>query len=128
MENTLFLRFIKFAVVGTISFFLDFGTTYLFKEKIKLNQYIANTFGFIVAASFNFTLNKFWSFQNHADNLFLQFAEYVGSMSVGLVLASYMIYYLNEKKGYNFYLSKVLSVSISMIWNFFMNNYIVFAN
>ena len=47
----MFLQFIKFCVVGGTGVVVDFGITFLFKEKLKLNKYIANSLGFMAAAS-----------------------------------------------------------------------------
>ena len=41
----MFLQFIKFCVVGGTGVVVDFGITFLFKEKLKLNKYIANSHG-----------------------------------------------------------------------------------
>ena len=56
----MFLQFIKFCVVGGTGVVVDFGITFLFKEKLKLNKYIANSLGFMAAASTNYLLNRWW--------------------------------------------------------------------
>ena len=45
----MFLQFIKFCVVGGTGVVVDFGITFLFKEKLKLNKYIANSLGFTLS-------------------------------------------------------------------------------
>ena len=59
----MFLQFIKFCVVGGTGVVVDFGITFLFKEKLKLNKYIANSLGFMAAASTNYLLNRWWTFR-----------------------------------------------------------------
>ena len=61
----MFLQFIKFCVVGGTGVVVDFGITFLFKEKLKLNKYIANSLGFMAAASTNYLLNRWWTFRSH---------------------------------------------------------------
>lgn len=39
-------QFIKFCIVGGSGVFVDFGITYLCKEWLKFNKYIANSLGF----------------------------------------------------------------------------------
>ena len=41
-------QFIKFCVVGGSGVFIDFGITYLCKEWLRLNKYLANSLGFSV--------------------------------------------------------------------------------
>ena len=76
MTNPLLYKVIKFATVGFLSFILDMIVTYTGKEKFKLNQYVANTISFFFAASFNFALNRLWTFQsndNHVDTQAIKF-------------------------------------------------------
>ncbi|MGB1248611.1 MAG: GtrA family protein, partial [Chitinophagales bacterium] len=56
--------FLKFFVVGGMGFGLDLASTWLFKEKMKLQKYVANSFGFFVGIVFRFVMNKFWAFQD----------------------------------------------------------------
>lgn len=66
------IQFIKFCVVGASGLLVDFGITYLCKEKIKLNKYIANSLGFIAAASSNYLLNRMWTLENTDPNISTQ--------------------------------------------------------
>ena len=67
----MFLQFIKFCVVGGTGVVVDFGITFLFKEKLKLNKYIANSLGFMAAASTNYLLNRWWTFRSHDPDFYL---------------------------------------------------------
>ena len=44
-------QFIKFCVVGGSGVFIDFGITYLCKEWLRLNKYLANSLGFLCAST-----------------------------------------------------------------------------
>ena len=44
-------QFFKFCVVGGSGVFVDFGITYLCKEWLKLNKYVANSLGFLCASN-----------------------------------------------------------------------------
>ena len=57
-------QLIKFALVGITGMGLDFVTTWLLKEKIKINKFLANAAGFSIAVINNFLLNKYWTFDN----------------------------------------------------------------
>lgn len=57
-------QFFKFCVVGGSGVFVDFGVTYLCKEWLKLNKYVANSLGFLCASTSNYILNRIWTFQN----------------------------------------------------------------
>ena len=46
MLEILIRKFIKFCVVGGSGMVVDFGLTYAFKEKLRVNKYVSNTIGF----------------------------------------------------------------------------------
>jgi putative flippase GtrA len=119
-------KFLKFCIVGFSGMIVDFGTTWFLKEKIKLNKYIANSTGFILAASSNYLFNRFWTF--HSANLHIasEYISFILISLVGLAINNLIIFILNEKMKINFYLSKLFAVGVVTIWNFLMNYMITF--
>jgi putative flippase GtrA len=116
----------KFAVVGFSAFVIDFGTTYLLKEKAKANKYLANTIAFILSASYNFTLNRLWTWGSQDNQILMQAFKFGCVMTTGLAIASGLIYVFTDRMKLNFYISKLLAVSVVMVWNFTMNNFVTF--
>ena len=123
----MFLQFIKFCVVGGTGVVVDFGITFLFKEKLKLNKYIANSLGFMAAASTNYLLNRWWTFRSHDPEVAQQYVQFVGISAIGLILNNIIIYLLNDKARLNFFLSKLIAIGLVTLWNFFMNYYFTFT-
>ena len=123
----MFLQFIKFCVVGGTGVVVDFGITFLFKEKLKLNKYIANSLGFMAAASTNYLLNRWWTFRSHDPEVAQQYVQFVGISAIGLIMNNIIIYLLNDKARLNFYLSKLIAIGLVTLWNFFMNYYFTFT-
>lgn len=117
----LLLKLIKYCVVGFSGMLTDFSITYLLKEKIKANKYVANSLGFIAAATSNFFLNKFWTFQDKGENISVEFFSFVGIGLLGLLINNAVIFILTEKYKNNFYLSKFIAILIVTFWNFMMN-------
>lgn len=121
-------KLIKFFLVGLSSFFVDMGLTYLAKEKLKLNNYAANTVGFVLSSAYNFTLNRMWTFQNHDDEIGIQLLKYFGVMVVALAISNTIIYLLTEKAKLNFYFSKLSAIAVMMVWTFTANNLFTFKH
>ena len=128
IDQILIEKIFKFAVVGFSAFVVDFSTLYIFKEKVQVNKYVANTIAFVVSASFNFALNRAWSFSSQDPNITAQALKFAVSMSIGFLIATGFIYLFSDKLKFNFYLSKLLAISIAMIWNFGMANLVLFAH
>ena len=107
--------------MGASGMLIDFAITYLLKEKIKTNKYVANSAGFIAAATSNFFLNKFWTFQDKTDNIPVEYLSFLGIGLLGLLINNLVIYILTEKYKNNFYLAKFIAIIVVTFWNFMMN-------
>jgi|JI9StandDraft_1071089.scaffolds.fasta_scaffold169546_2 putative flippase GtrA len=121
-------RIAKFGTVGLLCFFIDFGLTYFFKEKLKFNKFTANAIGFLVSVIVNFTLNRIWTFQSNTADIETQFMKFISIASFALVINSVIIYLLNVKIRFNFYLSKLIAVFIVMFYNYSMNALFTFTS
>lgn len=127
IDKLLLSKFIKFGVVGCSGMMIDFGTTYLCKEIFKLNKYISNAIGFILAATSNYFLNRSWTFESYKENIGIQYIQFMIVSTIGLGINSMVLYILTDKLKWNFYLSKLISIGITTIWNFLANLLFTFA-
>jgi putative flippase GtrA len=126
IDQVLIAKAFKFAVVGFSAFIIDFSSVYLIKEKAKANKYLANTIAFILSASFNFALNRAWSFGSQDPDVWGQAIKFALSMTAGLLIATGLIYLFSDRMKLNFYISKLMAVSVVMVWNFTMANLLIF--
>lgn len=117
----LLFKFIRFAVVGLSGLFIDFGLTYLSKEKLRLNKYLANSIGFFVSSVYNFFLNRNWTFESTHPDVAGQYSKFLGFALIGLALNSSIVWLLNDRLKKNFYLSKAIATVVVTSWNFFTN-------
>jgi putative flippase GtrA len=72
IDKLFIYKFIKFGAVGCSGMIIDFGITYLCKEIFKLNKYISNGIGFILAATSNYFLNRIWTFESCKEDIGIQ--------------------------------------------------------
>ncbi len=119
-------QFLKFCVVGGSGVLVDFGVTYLAKERLRINKYMANAMGFLVAASTNYMLNRWWTFHSTSSDITMQYLKFMGVSLVGLAINSAVIYLLHGRAKQNFYLSKIAAIGVATIWNFFINMFYTF--
>ena len=118
---TIVMRFIRFGIVGASGMIVDFGVTWLCKEKLRWNKYVSNSLGFILAASNNYFWNRLWTFHSESMEIVREYSTFVLIALVGLGLNNLIIWLLHEKALLNFYLSKLIAIGCVMIWNFSMN-------
>lgn len=122
MIPNILLRLIKFGLVGATGVCIDFGITWLLKEKLRINKFVANTCGFTVAVGNGYVLNRYWTFQKTNNATFqADLIRFLCFSLVGLVLNNLLVWYFNEKVQFKFYISKGMAVVCVFFWNFFSN-------
>lgn len=119
-------QFIRFCAVGGSGVVVDFGVTWLAKEWLRLNKYVANSLGFLCASSSNYALNRLWTFHNDNPDIAGQYLRFLGIALVGLAINNAVIWALHGRLGRNFYLSKLAAIGVVTFWNFFMNYFFNF--
>jgi len=114
-------KFLKFASVGLFGVFIDFSLTYFLKEKCKVQKYVANSIGFTLAASTNYFLNRIWTFQSKNSDILNEYGRFLFVSILGLAINNLILRLLVSKFGKNFYLSKLIAIGITTLWNFTAN-------
>lgn len=115
------LKFVKFGIVGFSGVIVDFGFTYVCKEWLKIQKYIANAIGFTLAASSNYYLNRIWTFHSNNPEIALEYGRFLFISLIGLGINTLVIYLLVSKTKTNFYLAKLVAIFFVTIWNFIIN-------
>ena len=126
LETGLILKFIKFVAVGFTGLAVDFSLTWLLKEKVKINKFVANGIGFMTAASTNYVLNRIWTFESVNPDIKGEYIDFILVSVIGLGINSLVLWLLIKKFKMNFYLAKLFAIIVTTIWNFIANLLITF--
>jgi len=126
IDKVILVKFLKFCLIGLSGMLIDFGTTWLLKEKLRINKYIANSTGFILAATSNYIWNRLWTFQSEDPGIVEEYFSFILISVAGLAINNFVIYILSDKMKINFYISKVIATGVVTLWNFSMNFLITF--
>jgi len=126
LSQSLFLKFLKFGVVGFSGVFVDFGITYLTKEKLGIPKYVANAIGFTSAATTNYVFNRIWTFESVNPKVMVEYTEFFAISMIGLAINTLILWLLVSKFKMNFYVAKVFAIAVVTVWNFFANAFITF--
>lgn len=127
MNELFLLKILKFGVVGFSGMLIDFSVTWFLKEKIRINKYLANSAGFISAATSNYYWNRIWTFGSNNNEVATEYMSFILIALIGLGINNLVIYLLTRKLKFNFYLAKLFAVMVVTIWNFTMNLLYTFA-
>jgi putative flippase GtrA len=122
-----FISLVKFGITGFSGLLLDFSLTWLFKDELHLNKFVANAIGFTAAVISNYFINRFWTFSERDKvKVGRQLASFGIVSLIGLLLNSCFVYILNEQFFLNFYFSKAIAIVLVFFWNFTANYFFVF--
>jgi len=121
------IKFLKFGLVGFSGLFIDYGFTFLFKEILKVQKFVANSIGFTLAATSNYFLNRVWTFQSTDPDIAVEYTEFLVISLIGLVLNNLILWLMLRNFKWNFYLCKLFAIGVVTIWNFLANALFTFA-
>ena len=117
---------LKFSLIGIIGVVINFLITFLLKEYLKVYKYVSNSFGYLIAISFNFLANKFFTFKSDSSEIYDEIFKFIIVTSIGILINHIVVYLLTEKKNMNFYFSKIAAVIVVFIWNFTLHSIFTF--
>lgn len=120
-------KFVKFGVVGVSGVIVDFGFTYVCKEWLKIQKYVANAIGFTLAASSNYFLNRIWTFHSNNPQIAVEYGQFLFVSLIGLAINTLVLWLLVSKVKFNFYFAKLFAIGVVTIWNFVVNLNYTFA-
>ncbi|MFA6402539.1 MAG: GtrA family protein [Salinivirgaceae bacterium] len=127
VDKTFIIKFLKFGLVGGSGVLVDFFFTWLFKEKFKIQKYVANAIGFTLAASTNWVFNRIWTFHSQNPEMLNEYTRFLLISMVGLGINSFVLWILTDKFKINFYVAKLGAIGVTTVWNFFANYLYTFA-
>lgn len=129
-------QIVKFASVGVVNTAVDFALFALLYNVFDVHLLVANTASTGTALTTGFFLNSRYTFKNEANSKKI-FAAYVAVTLVGLwilqpiiitmvspVLLAHSVGYLNQDSA--ILLAKVLSIVVSMTWNYLWYSFVIF--
>ncbi len=128
ISEAIVYKLLKFMLIGIGGTSIDFGITYLLKEKVKLNKYIANSIGYVSAATSNYIFTRMWAFENTNPDILTQYLIFVTISLIGLALMNLFIWIFHEKFKMNFYAAKVVALLMVLIWTFSAHYTITFSS
>ena len=133
-------RFIRFAIVGSIGFLVDFTTFNLFRSGLGISPEISSIFSFMVAVGSNFIWNRYWTYPDSRSKPIIgQLFQFIIVNVAGLGIRTIIFILINKPLvslfeilpislpleayllGEN--LALAIVVIIIMFWNFFINRY-----
>jgi putative flippase GtrA len=122
------VRFVKFAVVGTIGAIIDFAVLNLMHGYFSWPLLWANTFSVSIAILSNFTWNRLWTFpESRSRRKRKQLPKFALINIIGLGINNLIVVGLTPifanfiPEPWNYNLAKAIAIGVVLFWNFGAN-------
>ena len=126
-ELTVYLyhhHFVRYVFVGGTTFIIDFGILYILHGLLKLNLAASTSVAYWISISYNFVLNRYWTFdarekESLKHHLTIYFVLLVFNYLFTVTFVSLAGAHIN------YVVAKALAVAIQMSWTYYVyKNYI----
>lgn len=122
-----FLSFGKAQISAFLGGLFDFAVYSFGIQILGFTAYISNIISGSLGAVVNFTINRYWTFDDADASVGKQLIKFVVVVIGSIVLKSTGIFFLVDHLSMNPYYSKiVVEILVSVIFNFLMQKYWVF--
>lgn len=129
MKKYLSIQVVRYVIAGTSSAMTQLAFTYILTEFLHLYYLSSACLGFVAAFTVSFTLQKFWTFQDHSqDNIHFQVPVYLGLALLGLFLNSSLLFALTEYLHIWYPVSQFFAMGFVSVCNYFVYKAWVFKH
>jgi putative flippase GtrA len=133
IDKPFLLKFIRFCIVGAISFVINAGFTYLFSDLLTLDLWVATIIALLLTQLFQFPMSKDWAFRYRNRAKIIQFLFFLGARFGSLIIIWIFTNYGPSLFPINLPLVpawvpwQLAGVFVGMIFNFFIADRYIFA-
>lgn len=127
-----FMQFLRFCMVGFSGVFVDTAALVIAVEYFAINKVVAGGLSFLCAVTWNFFLNRSWTFDNrNTRQLPISFLLFVAVCSLGLCAKVLVMDLLIEFAGFDvafwYIAASLLGIAVSTAVNYFGSRRFVFG-
>lgn len=119
--------FVRYLLIGTGTFILDFGIFNFLSLYTKTEPIVANLISTFLSLFFNFTMSNFWTFKQGKSQQAKKLGRYAILAIFNYIFGNVAMYFFIEHTSLNHNLAKVIVTLSVMAWNFVLYKKWVFT-
>jgi len=117
--------FVNYVLIGIIASSIDVILFWLFFDIFQEDVSFANAISVSFSALFSFTVNSLYNFKK-SDKVFLRLLSFIMVITVGYFAGLYLILFLINSVGIEAVVSKLISLPVVFLIQYFLNSSISF--
>ena len=118
-------QFLRYALTGGSGVILDMATLVLFREILGFTPVLAVALNQFLVLGYNFTLNKYWSFENR-DPSPRQLRRYLTLAAGNYLFSVGTMYLFSHLFGWDYRLVRMGTIVVMTSWNFLLYKHWVY--
>ncbi len=119
--------FIRYLIIGTSTFVIDFGIFNFLKLKLDFEPIVANLTSTFLSLFYNFSMSNFWTFKLGKSQQMKKLSKYAILAVLNYLFGNGAMYLFIEYTDLNHNLAKVLITLMIISWNFLLYKKWVFT-
>lgn len=115
-------QILKFGVVGSIAFIIDYSVLFVCTEFIGIYYLISSLISFLISTFFNYKASMIWIFYSNDNNSHKKtnkFCIFLILSIIGLLINQSLMYLGSEKIHLHYMMTKIFATIVVMFFNFF---------
>jgi putative flippase GtrA len=119
-------QFIRYIIVGVLSAILELLLLIFLVEVGRISYLRGNVFAFFFVQIINYVLSGYWVFQTKGNKKRIEFPVFMVFVILGFLINQVGLWFFVEKMEIKYEVSKVIAITLVVIWNFVTRRLIVF--
>jgi putative flippase GtrA len=124
VSKEIFLRFIKYSVVGSLSILIYFLSVFVLVELLGKNPILGSAVSFVIMTYISFLLNRKFTFGS--DFSYNKLLRFLAVSAIGFTLNFFIMYLVVNVLSLHYSIGELVTTLIIPIINFILNNYWTF--
>ena len=118
-------QFIRYAVVAIAAFVVDFGLLFLLTRYFHIFYLFSATFSFLISSIVSYQLSTSWVFLKRSNlPIMVEIIIFFIITLIALGLNDLILWFVTEKLGLFYLLSKIIASMLVFFWSFFSRRYL----
>jgi putative flippase GtrA len=125
-DRPVFRQMVKFGLVGVFNTLVDLLAYIFFTRVIGWHYAVAATGAFVIAATFSFLINRYWTFRVSGNSIKTEYIKFVLVAFGGLLWTLLFLFILIDKFYWHDLVAKIFTVFLVVNWSFWLQKYWTF--